>query len=178
MKPMALMLVKIKPMPSKKAISKSSPSSLWGGCKPLSRRVYLFPLCCLVLGIGLVGCNHSDFLGLGSFNWGNMGGNPTKISDIPQNPNVDTLVYLQGQVTNRAPLLSSGAYQLKDTTGTIWVFTNQTLPNVGDQVSIKGKVQFQSIPIGMQELGEVYVQQKQLLNRKASQPEQPRKDEG
>lgn len=107
-----------------------------------------------------------------------MGGNPTKISDIPQNPNVDTIVYLQGQVTNRAPLLGSGAYQLKDTTGTIWVFTNQTLPNVGDQVSIKGKVQFQSIPIGVQELGEVYVQQEQLLNRKAGQPEQPRKDEG
>jgi uncharacterized protein YdeI (BOF family) len=107
-----------------------------------------------------------------------MGGNLTKISDIPQNPNVDTIVYLQGQVTNRAPLLGSGAYQLKDTTGTIWVFTNQTLPNVGDQVSIKGKLQFQSIPIGVQELGEVYVQQEQLLNRKAGQPEQSRKDEG
>lgn len=177
MKPMALMLVKIKPMPSKKAISKSFPSSLYGGCKPLSRRINFFPLYCLVLGIGLVGCNHSDFLGLGGFNWGNMGGNPTKISDIPQNPNVDTIVYLQGQVTNRAPLLGSGAYQLKDTTGTIWVFTNQTLPNVGDQVSIKGKLQFQSIPIGVQELGEVYVQQEQLLSRKEGQPEQRRKEE-
>lgn len=178
MKPMALMLVKIKPMQSKKATSKSSPSSLSGRERQLSRRVYLFPLYCLVLGIGLVGCNHSDLFGLGGFNLGNMGVNPTKISDIPQNANVETIVYLQGQVTNRAPLLSSGAYQLKDTTGTIWVFTNQTLPNVGDQVLIKGKLQFQSIPIGVQELGEVYVQQDQLLNRKAGQLKQPQKDNG
>jgi uncharacterized protein YdeI (BOF family) len=178
MKPMALMLVKIKPMQSKKATDKSSPSSLSRRGRQLSRRIYFFPLYCLVLGLGLFGCNHSDFLGWSGFNLGSMGGNITKISDIPQNPNVDTIVYLQGQVTNRAPLLGSGAYQLKDTTGTIWVFTNQTLPNVGDQVSIKGKLQFQSIPIGVQELGEVYVQQEQLLNRKAGQPEQSRKDEG
>jgi hypothetical protein len=177
MKPMALMLVKIKPMPSKKATDKSSPSSLSGRGRQLSRRIYLLPLYCLVLGIGLVGCSHSDFLGWGGFNLGNMGGNSTKIKDIPQNANVETIVYLQGQVTNRAPLLSSGAYQLKDTTGTIWVFTNQTLPNVGDEVLIKGKLQFQSIPIGVQELGEVYVQQEQLLNRKAGQPEQSRKDD-
>lgn len=177
MKPMALMLVNFKPMPSNKVIGTFSPYFLSGSRRQLSRRIYLFPFYCLVLGIGLVGCNHSDFLGLGGFNLGNMRGNPTKISDIPQNVNVETIIYLQGQVTNRAPLLGSAAYQLKDTTGTIWVFTNQDLPNLGDQVSIKGKLQFQSIPIGVQELGEVYVQQEQLLSRKAGQPEQPQKDD-
>ena len=177
---MALMLVKFKPMPSPKATHQSSPSSssLSGGRRLLSHRIYLFPVYCFVLGIGLVGCSHSDLLGLGGFYLGKMGGNPTKISDIPQNTNVETIVYLQGQVTNRAPLLGSGAYQLKDATGTIWVFTNQTLPDIGDEVLIKGKLQFQSIPIGVQELGEVYVQQEQLLNRKADQSKQPRKDDG
>jgi hypothetical protein len=115
---------------------------------------------------------------MSGFNLGSIGVNPTKISDIPQNPQVDAIVYLQGQVINRAPLLGSGAYKLKDATGTIWVIANQSIPNVGDEVLIKGKLQFQSIPIGGQELGEVYVQEDQLLNRKAGKPEQPLKGEG
>ncbi len=144
----------------------------------MSRIVYLLPLCCLVFGVGLIGCSNSRPFGIGGFNLGTMGVNPTKISDIQQNPNVDTSLYLQGQVTNRAPLLGTGAYKLKDATGTIWVFTNQTIPNVGDEVLIKGKLQFQSIPISGQELGEVYVQEEQLLNQKAGKPEQPVPQEG
>ena len=140
--------------------------------------LYLFPLYCLVFGVGLVGCSNLAQLGMGGFNLGSIGVNPTKISDIPQNPNVDAIVYLQGQVINRAPLLGFGAYKLKDATGTIWVIANQSIPNVGDEVLIKGKLQFQSIPIGGQELGEVYVQEEQLLNRKAGKAEQPLKDEG
>lgn len=136
----------------------------------MSRIVYLLPLYCVVFGVGLVGCGHSGPLGISGFNLGNIGENPTKISDIPQNPNAEAIVYLQGQVTNRAPLLGSGAYKLKDATGTIWVIANQTIPNVGDVVLIKGKLQFQSIPIGGQELGEVYVQEEQVLNRKAEKP--------
>ncbi|HEY9835052.1 MAG TPA: hypothetical protein V6D26_31160 [Stenomitos sp.] len=178
MKPMALMLVKFKPMPSQKASDTSTPSAHSATGRQQLYRIYFIPLYCLVLGLGVVGCSHADVLGLGGFHLGNMGANPTKIRDIPQNTNVETIVYLQGQVTNRAPLLGSGAYQLKDATGAIWVFTNQTLPNVGDEVLIKGKLQFQSIPIGVQEFGEVYVQQEQLLNRKAGQSKQPRKDDG
>ena len=140
--------------------------------------VYLCPLYCLVFGVGLVGCSNLAQLGMGGFTLGSIGVNPTKISDISQNPNVDAIVYLQGQVINRAPLLGSGAYKLKDATGTIWVIANQSIPNVGDEVLIKGKLQFQSIPIGGQELGEVYVQEEQLLNRKAGKAEQPLKDEG
>ena len=139
----------------------------------MTRILYFLPLYCLVFGVGLVGCSNSGWFGIGGLNFGNIGVNPRKISDILQNPNVDAIVYLQGKVTNRAPLLEVGAYKLKDATATIWVFTNQTVPNVGDEVLIKGKLQFQSIPVSGQELGEVYVQQEQLLNRKAGKPEQP-----
>ena len=128
---------------------------------------YLLPLYVFLFGIGLVGCANSAPFGFSGFNIGNFGTNLTKIRDIPQNPDVDATVYLQGQVTNRAPLLGTGAYQLKDATATIWVFTNQTLPNVGDEVLIKGQLRFQSIPISGQELGEVYVQEHQQLERKA-----------
>ena len=134
--------------------------------------IYLLPLYVLLFGIGLVGCGNSVPLGLTGFNIDTLGITFTKIRDIPQNPDADATAYLQGQVVSRAPLMGSGAYKLKDATGTIWVFTNQTLPNLGDQVLIKGQLRFQSIPISGQELGEVYVQEQQQLERKAGQPEQ------
>jgi hypothetical protein len=136
-----------------------------------SKIIYLLPFYCFLLAGGLVGCGKLAPFGFGGFNFG--GGNITKISDIQQNPNANTTVYLQGQVETRAPFLGSGAYKLQDATGTIWVLTDQTLPNVGDAVSIKGQLQFQSIPFDGQELGEVYVQEQDLLDRKAGQPGQP-----
>ena len=76
-----------------------------------------------------------------------LGVRTSQISDIQQNANVVATVYLEGQVINRAPLIGFGAYHLKDETGTIWVLTNQVLPNLGDQVLIKGQTQFHSMPV-------------------------------
>ena len=97
--------------------------------------------------------------------------NVTKIGDIPPNPQTNTKIYLQGKVTIKAPFLTGGAYQLQDATGKIWVVTNQTLPNVGDEVTIAGEVKFESIPISGQEIGEAYVEEQEQLERKPGQPE-------
>ena len=66
-------------------------------------------------------------------------------------------VYVQGKVSQQAPFLGSGAYQLQDKTGTIWVVTERELPQIGEQVFLKGNLQYQSIPINGQELGEFYL---------------------
>ncbi len=84
--------------------------------------------------------------------------------------NQDT-VYLKGTVETLAPFLESGAYQLQDDTGAIWVMTNSTLPNVGDRLVMKGQVTYQSIPIAGQELGEVYIKEREQLERKTSAKE-------
>ncbi|HEY9634307.1 MAG TPA: hypothetical protein V6D14_12910 [Coleofasciculaceae cyanobacterium] len=133
--------------------------------------IYFLPICFLLFGGGLSSCGHSAGLGIGGFNIG-AAGNVTKISDIQQNQNATSTVYLQGQVATRAPFLGSGAYKLQDATGGIWVLTAQTLPNVGDEVLIKGQLQFQSIGVSGQELGEVYVQEQQVLQRRVGQPGQ------
>ncbi|MCT7983166.1 hypothetical protein NG796_07655 [Laspinema sp. A4] len=77
-------------------------------------------------------------------------------------------VYLKGTVENLAPFLESGAYQLQDDTGTIWVMTHSPLPNVGDRLVMKGQVTYQSIPIAGQELGEVYIKELEQLERESS----------
>lgn len=131
-----------------------------------SSKIFYFLPYFFLFGVGLVGCNGSR-LGIGGINLSQLGVNITKISDIKDNK--QGTVFLQGQVATRAPFLEAGAYKLQDETGGIWVITQQTVPNVGDQVVIKGQLQFQSVPVSGQELGEVFVQQEQELSRQAGQ---------
>ncbi|MEQ8462953.1 hypothetical protein [Coleofasciculus sp. E2-BRE-01] len=125
---------------------------------------YLLPMCALLFGGGLVSCSYVPTPpGMGSAPTANL----TAISEIQSAQNARDVVYLQGQVISQAPFLNSGAYQVQDTTGKIWVVSNQELPNVGDQVVIGGQVQFQSIPISGQEMGELYLQETEQIERKA-----------
>ncbi len=82
-----------------------------------------------------------------------------EIANISSQPSPGSTVYIQGQVIHQAPFLDSGAYQLEDGTGAIWVTTENNLPVVGDDLTIKGEVIYQSIPIEEQEWGEVYIQE-------------------
>lgn len=70
---------------------------------------------------------------------------------------VGKTVYLSGKVVHLAPFLGNGAYQLEDGTGKIWVVTTQTLPQKNQQINLKGKIAFQSLPLAEQELGEFYL---------------------
>lgn len=117
-------------------------------------------------------CANSSRSGVVGINVSDYSVKVTKISDLTQAQNTTATVHLLGEVVTKAPFLESGAYQLKDDTGTIWVITNQTLPEVGDGILIKGQLQYQSIPIGGQELGEVYIQEQEQLKRNAGQTKQ------
>ncbi len=111
-------------------------------------------ICSLSLVLaGLSGCTNLVKSGVGV----------TAIEQIQSDWQKQNTVYLKGTVENRAPFLQSGAYQIQDGTGSIWVMTNSTLPNVGDQVVMKGEVTYQSIPIAGQELGEVYIKELEQL---------------
>ncbi|MBW4492646.1 MAG: hypothetical protein KME26_06055 [Oscillatoria princeps RMCB-10] len=96
----------------------------------------------------------------------------TDIGEIQQKREVNSTVYVQGKVEKRAPFLGAGAYQLQDATGSIWVITNKTLPNQGDEVSIKGSVNYESIPVAGLEIGEVYIKEQEQLQRKPA-PKSP-----
>jgi hypothetical protein len=106
-------------------------------------------LFCLIL-TGLTSCSN--------LNLATIGTNITPIRDLtPQKSNVT--VYIQGKVEKHAPLLQKHVYQLDDTTGKIWVLTNQDNLRVGSQIVIKGQVRYQSIRLGGKELGESYVEE-------------------
>lgn len=78
------------------------------------------------------------------------------------------IVRLRGTVGDRAPLLNGQVYQLQDSTGTIWVLTSDTTLVTGDQVLIRGRIRFQSIPLAGREQGEFYVEELSQLERNAA----------
>ncbi|MBD2137148.1 hypothetical protein H6F32_06015 [Anabaena sp. FACHB-1237] len=92
-------------------------------------------------------------------------GNSTKNLNITEIKTINTqrkdvTVYIQGKIEKVAPLIKQTAYQINDSTGKIWVITHQTNLKIGDQVVLKGQVQYQSIPIANQEYGEIYLEEK------------------
>lgn len=123
--------------------------------------------------VGLIGCTTLANLGKAL----PFGDAPTPIQEISQQEQNSTL-YIRGQVKEQAPFLGSGAYQLQDRTGTVWVLTNESLPRVGEQITIKGQIEYQSIPVGNQELGEFYVLEleKVAQENSISQPRQPEQE--
>ncbi|MGL5940615.1 MAG: hypothetical protein ACRC2S_09545 [Waterburya sp.] len=70
---------------------------------------------------------------------------------------VGKTVYLTGKVIHLAPLIDNAAYQLEDTTGKIWVITSQSSPQIGQALTIKGKIAYQSLPFAGQDFGDFYI---------------------
>jgi hypothetical protein len=88
-----------------------------------------------------------------------FGSNVTPIKEIQAKQDKQGTVYIQGKVERQVPLLKRRAYQINDSTGKIWVVTNQSDLQPGKDIVIKGKVRYQSIPLAGQEFGEVYIEE-------------------
>jgi hypothetical protein len=73
---------------------------------------------------------------------GLLGCRETTINKLLAEPNRyhDEEVGLSGQVIKSASVLGTGAYQLDDGTGTIWVVSKEGVPRQGARVVVKGKV--------------------------------------
>ena len=52
----------------------------------------------------------------------------------------DKQVKLQGSVVNSFSAVGTGAYELEDRTGRLWIVSNQGVPRRGANVSVKGTV--------------------------------------
>ena len=66
-------------------------------------------------------------------------------------------IHINGKVSQSAPFLDGGAYEIQDSTGKIWVITQQSLPKAGTEVLILGKLNFHDLRLGANDFGEVFV---------------------
>ena len=130
-------------------------------------KIRVLPLGTLSILIGgLLGCGQLSHSGVNVLQAINVP--VTNIRDIQTSRNANSTVYLKGKVVSLAPFLGSGAYELQDATGSIWVITKQ-IPAKGDEVLIRSQVQYESIPVGGKDLGEVYAQEQEQMERRQDQ---------
>ncbi|MBV6626729.1 MAG: hypothetical protein KI793_27960 [Rivularia sp. (in: Bacteria)] len=109
---------------------------------------------CLISG--LLSCSNLSEYGMNA-----IGVNVTSIGELkpPTNDN-EAPVYIQGKVERKVPLLEQQMYQIEDSTGKVWVLTNQKNWKVGDKVVVKALPQYESIPVSGTDLGQVYLEEK------------------
>lgn len=109
-----------------------------------------------VLGIGAIACATVSPLRFPILTLLNL---PSAIGDIQAMPFWFHLpVCAKGVVGDRAPIVNGQLYQLKDSTGSIWIVSPDTSLQTGQAIKIKGTLQFQSVVIEGEEQGDVYVE--------------------
>ncbi|MGD1921516.1 MAG: hypothetical protein ACFCAD_23065 [Pleurocapsa sp.] len=79
-------------------------------------------------------------------------------------------VNLTGKVVHLAPFVDNSAYQIEDLTGRAWVVTTKKPPKIGQQISIQGKIEYQSLPFAEQELGDFYIVELKQLELAIAEP--------
>ena len=86
----------------------------------------------------------------------------TKLANLSPKRKVGAKVYVEGTINSHAPFVGAAAYELQDSTGSVWVFTTETLPEIGDEILIRAKLEYESITLeelqGV-DIGDVYLQE-------------------
>jgi hypothetical protein len=112
-------------------------------------------------------------MGLGSCDYWSPSPDLIAVGKLQQLSSQTKEIYLKGQVSQVVNLLDEGAYQLQDSTGKIWVITQDSLPQLGDEILIRGQLRYESIPVGQLELGEVYVVELEQIKTYGNAPTKP-----
>lgn len=82
-------------------------------------------------------------------------------------PTKEAIVYLQGTIGRRAPLLQGTMYELKDPTGSVWVRVQGMVPQADAKVTIKGTTRYQVIDQNGQSQKSLFIEQVELLKTQA-----------
>lgn len=110
----------------------------------------------ILLANGIISCNQITETAI------KLNLNVSRIEKVQTKGKIDNQVYLKGTVESIAPFIETGAYELTDDTGSIWIFTTTELPKIGVEITVKGKIRYQSIVVpklGNQDVGDFYIEE-------------------
>ena len=68
-------------------------------------------------------------------------------------------VSISGNVTERVATLDGWLYRLQDSTGSLWIVTNQSDPVVGEVATVSGVIKYEAIVVDEIDAGEIYLQE-------------------
>lgn len=72
---------------------------------------------------------------------------------------VNETVVITGTVSRRVPLLEGWLYQMQDDTGSLWVLTQRSAPEVGENATVEGLVRYETIAVEAIDASEVYLEE-------------------
>ena len=120
--------------------------------------------CALSIAGGLVSCNPWTVLsqqesGQSPINLARtQNSTPAAIANLT-NLEQGSRVTIQGTVSQTAPFLNGGAYEVTDSTGRIWVITNAPLPKQGSKLQIAGQLEFHDLQLSNNNFGEFFIRE-------------------
>ncbi|MEL6815806.1 MAG: hypothetical protein AAFP03_13480 [Cyanobacteria bacterium J06598_3] len=69
-------------------------------------------------------------------------------------------VSVEGRVVQTVGILEGSLYQVQDDTGSLWVLSDRTGPEVDQRVTVAGVVRYEAIVVGEIDAGDVYLEEK------------------
>jgi hypothetical protein len=97
----------------------------------LQQRFLILALSVIGFGNILTGCDIASRIGIGTSPIGKVAQNPTDYKEAT----------IRGKVTNQFSALGKGAYELKDDTGSMYVWTNKGMPTMNSSITVRGTMQ-------------------------------------
>ena len=84
---------------------------------------------------------------------------PTVEVSTLNSQSINQSVQVTGKVVTIAPMLNQVMYELEEKGQRVWVLTRQAPPKLGTQVTVSGKVRFDSIALDKAEIAHLYIEQ-------------------
>jgi uncharacterized protein YdeI (BOF family) len=117
---------------------------------------------CTLLSVGMISCSN---LAQSGVNIPHLGAEVTPIREIRQQSQPSAMVRLQGRVGRQIPILGGEVFELRDSTGQIWVVSPDLPLSSGQDIKLQGITRYQPIIIAGQDQGEVYIELQELISR-------------
>ncbi|MEM8610516.1 MAG: hypothetical protein AAGF93_00750 [Cyanobacteria bacterium P01_H01_bin.105] len=92
------------------------------------------------------------------------------VESLRQPQQVEQSVPLSGSVIQRLAILNGWLYQIDDGTGQVWVLTQQTAPEIDQQVYVKGVLRYEAIIINEADLGDYYLEEQERQLQQSKTP--------
>ena len=92
-----------------------------------------------------------------------LGRQPIVSIDSLQVDQVGEMVMIAGSVSQRSPLLEGWLYQVQDESGSLWVVTRTSEPEVGQPAIVEGTVQYEAIVVEGIDSSEIYLEEQTYL---------------
>ena len=95
------------------------------------QRFLILALSVVSFGNLLTACNLTSRVGIGT----------TPIEKVVQSPTSYKEAIIRGKVTNQFSALGKGAYELKDDSGSMYIWTTKGMPAMSSSITVKGQPQ-------------------------------------